>query len=389
MRIALLTAEYPPDPGGVGDYTRELGQALLARGLSVEVLTGPHPAAPPLPPYTVLDLARWDWSCWSAVGTALERLRPDVLHIQYQTGAYAMHPAVNLLPWWLRRRAASPRLAVTAHDLLEPYLWPKAGPARRWVTRRLLADVHAAVVTNADDIALARSRLGVRAALIPIGSNIAVAPPPGYSPQAWRARLGVGPDQTLLAYFGMISRSKGLETLLEALERLPPSVSLLLVGGPSPAPHDQEYAAAIQRRIVARGLEARVCVTGHCPAPDVSGHLLAADAAVLPFADGASFRRGSLLAALAHGAPVVTTHPPGRTADPPSGLQTDVPELRDGANVLLVQPGDPTGLAAAVGRLLAEPPLRARLRAAGAELARLFSWENIAARHQQLYAALS
>jgi glycosyltransferase involved in cell wall biosynthesis len=66
-----------------------------------------------------------------------------------------------------------------------------------------------------------------------------------------------------------------------------------------------------------------------------------------------------------------------------------VPELRDGANVLLVQPGDPTGLAAAVGRLLAEPPLRARLRAAGAELARLFSWENIAARHQQLYAALS
>lgn len=383
MQIVLLSAEYPPDPGGVGDYTRQLGLALLGRGLAVEVLTAGLPVGRPLlPPCRTLDLPGWDWRCWAAVTAELRRQPPDVLHIQYQTGAFAMHPAVNLLPWRLRGWAARPRVLVTAHDLLEPYLWPKAGPARRWVTRRLLADADAAVVTNQEDLTQAAARLGVRAALIPIGSNIAVAPPPGYDRLAWRARLGVGPDQPLLAYFGMISRSKGIETLLEALEQLPPALRLLLIGGPSPAPHDQTYAAQIRRRIAARGLEARVAITGHCPAPEVSAHLLAADAAALPFADGATFRRGSLLAALAHGVPVVTTHPPG-------GPQAAAPELADGAHVLLVQPGDAAGLAAALGRLLASPALAERLSVAGRSLARQFAWETIAARHQELYEALS
>lgn len=387
MRIVLLSAEYPPDPGGIGDYTRQLGLALLGRGLAVEVLTGGLPADRPLlPPCHTLALPRWDWRCWEVVSAALRRLAPDVLHIQYQTGAYAMNPAVNLLPWFLGRQPTRPLVVVTAHDLLEPYLWPKAGRARRWVTRRLLADADAAIVTNQQDLTLAADRLGTRAVLIPIGSNIAVAPPPGYDREAWRVRLGLGPGQTLLAYFGMISRSKGIETLLEALEQLPSSVRLLLIGGPSPAPHDQTYAADIRQRIVAHGLEAQVALTGHCPEPEVSAHLLAADAVALPFADGATFRRGSLLAALAHGRPVVTTSPPGPGLGAP---QASVPELVDGAHVLLVQPGDATGLAAALGRLLVSPALCERLSVAGRILAQQFAWETIAARHQQLYETLS
>ncbi len=33
MRIALLSGEYPPQPGGIGDYTRRLSESLLARGI--------------------------------------------------------------------------------------------------------------------------------------------------------------------------------------------------------------------------------------------------------------------------------------------------------------------------------------------------------------------
>ncbi|MBK9942888.1 MAG: glycosyltransferase [Kouleothrix sp.] len=114
-----------------------------------------------------------------------------------------------------------------------------------------------------------------------------------------------------MAYFGLISRTKGLETLIDALGRLPSTVRLLLIGGAATTAEDRAYAAAIERQIAERGLGTRVQRTGHCAPAEVSAYLLAADIAALPFSDGASFRRGSLLAALAHGLPVITTAPAG------------------------------------------------------------------------------
>ncbi len=143
--------------------------------------------------------------------------------------------------------------------------------------------------------------------LIPIGSNIAIAPPPGYERGSWRERLGIAADEVLITYFGLISHSKGVHMLLDALEQLPPGFRLLVVGGAATQPQDRAYAAQIERQIDERSLRARVIITGHCDEATVSAHLLAADLAALPFTDGASFRRGSLLAVLAHGVPTVTT----------------------------------------------------------------------------------
>src|SRR5262249_12029852 len=117
MRIALLSAEYPPHPGGVGDYTARLGHALGDRGHHILVFTIAEGR------FQIVDLAgsnpnlqspianlrsKWGWNSWRAVPAALEHSRPDILHIQYQTGAYGMHPAINLLPWRLRRLRRRP-----------------------------------------------------------------------------------------------------------------------------------------------------------------------------------------------------------------------------------------------------------------------------------------
>jgi glycosyltransferase involved in cell wall biosynthesis len=424
MRIALLSAEYPPMPGGVGDYTRRLGQALVARGHHILVFTILDFR------FQILDLedsqsnlqskiknlkSDWGWRCWRDAIAALRATMPDVLHIQYQTGAYAMHPAINLLPWRLRGLTNRPRVVVTTHDLLLPYLFPKAGPLRRWVTRRLLADADTVVVTNEIDFVMAATykrleigdwRLNANGqslisnlqspTLIPIGSNIPVTPPPGYDRSAWRARLGVAPDQALIAYFGLISRGKGLHVLLDSLARLPASFRLIVVGGEATQPQDRAYTAEVQRQIEELGLRERVSITGHCAADEVSAHLMAADVAALPFADGATFRRGSLLAALAHGVPTITT-----TDDRRPTTDTEVNEprvsgqwsvvggrLEDGENVILVSPGDPAGLAGAIERLAGDAELRARIGAVGRALAAQFSWETIAERHEALYQQL-
>lgn len=386
MRIALVSGEYPPQPGGIGDYTQQLGTALAARGHSISVFTIADGhfqiiglRQPPTPAQVTVcqSLSGWGWASWSAVQAAIATTHPDVLHIQYQTGAYGMHPAINLLPWRLRNMPKPPRIAVTAHDLLLPYLFPKAGAVRRWVTARLLADADAVVLTNNDDLAQAATMTCQPPTLIPIGSNIAVAPPPGYNRATWRTQLGVPGDMMLVAFFGLMSHTKGLETLLDALALLPETTRLLIIGGAATTAQDRAYAETFARTIAAKGLQARIIITGHCSAAEVSAHLLAADVAALPFTDGASFRRGSLLAALAHGVPTVTTQP----ARP-------LPRLGDGEHVLLVAPGDATALAHTLTRLIHDPQLQERLRRAGPALVQQFSWEAIAMQHEQLYVQL-
>jgi glycosyltransferase involved in cell wall biosynthesis len=424
MSVAILSAEYPPRPGGIGDYTRRLAQSLLECGQRVLVFTIDDLR------FTIYDLQQpdadhqsqivnpessWGWRIGRDVRAALQQTRPDILHIQYQTGAYGMHPAINFLPWRLRRTPHRPAVVVTAHDLLPPYLLPKAGRLRQWVTRRLLVDADAVVVTNQDDYDRVRGWETVRdphppsitascaalvphrLVLIPIGSNIAVAPPQHYERVAWRARLGIGANETLLAFFGLMSLSKGLNTLLDALARLPARFRLVIIGGAAMTPADRAYADAIRQQIARLGLEQRVTITGHCVEADVSAHLLAADMAALPFADGASFRRGSLLAALAHGLAVVTTLPTNdqgrKTNDDHQarlrGRSSSVLRpFADGENVLLVPPGDAPALVAAIERLANDTKLRVQLAAGGRELAAQFGWDTIAAQHEELYARL-
>lgn len=395
MHIVLLTAEYPPQPGGVGDYTRCLADALTAIDTTITVLTSSNTPSPSTDTGSI-NIARtirnWDWQCWQDTIAALDRLRPNVLHIQYQTGAYGMHPAINLLPWRLHPLPSRPKLVVTFHDLLEPYLLPKAGKLRRWITHRLAQDSDYTIVTNQDDAATLRTRLPHQPlSLIPIGSNIAVSPPTGYQRETWRARLGVRPDEMLIAYFGLLSRSKGVEVLLDAMTRLlqqnTTPYQLLLIGGEATAPQDRDFATEIATRLEQSPLQQHVIRTGHVESSSVSAHLLAADAMVLPFHSGASFRSGSLLAALSHGLPIITTTPSPLQSPSTLAENERLPQLTNEQHALLVPPGDAAALAHAIQRLANDAPLRASLGTHAQTLAVHFDWQEIAARHSACYAS--
>jgi glycosyltransferase involved in cell wall biosynthesis len=393
LHILMITGEYPPAIGGVGDYTRQLGRALISRGQRVSVLTsGPANEHDDRSEPAVIPLGSgWSWRSWQQTLRVIRLLTPAIVHIQYQTGAFAMHPAINLLPWRLRRLPKCPRILVTAHDLRLPYLLPKADPLRGWVTQRLFADADALILTNAEDddrvharaepsreLFSPRSAIRTPTTVIPIGSNIAPAPPHDYDRAEWRKRLGLDAETAWLAYFGLLNRSKGVIELLAALAELPPRFKLLIIGGAAPQPEDQRYAAEIQAFIAARGLEQRVHITGPCSEADVSGYLLASDLAVLPFLDGASYRRGSLLAALAHGIPTITTMP----SKPLN------PALEDQTHALLVPRAEPAALKTAVERLTADPALQNRIAQGGRRLADTFSWPSIAEQHEAVYHTL-
>jgi N-acetylglucosaminyl-diphospho-decaprenol L-rhamnosyltransferase len=419
--ICLLTAEYPPQPGGVGDYTERLAHALNERGAgSVSVLSSELRAEPeklsavnrqPEKNSSIIkhnsSIISWNWKSLLQI-TRVLKLRPaHVVNIQYQTGAYRMHPAVNFLPLYLRLRLGveRPRVVTTFHDLRVPYLFPKAGRVRTWVNQLLLKSSDAAIVTNAEDLRTAQSWGAKNVQFVPIGSNI--VPGDAFADAneraVYRAELGIGADDFAVGYFGLSNRSKGIDTLLEAFAKLQKEQTgwkLVIIGGETGDSDatNRAYADELRQLEQRLGISSAVIRTGHLPPDATSRTFYALDAVALPFRDGASFRRGSLLAPLAHGVPVVTTYAENRGYNPLPQAAADSwgynslpqenlsqqnqgePQLEDGKSVLLVAPENPSQLADALNRLRQDIQLRARLTENGRALAKNFEWSSIADR---------
>lgn len=373
LRVLFITGEYPPLEGGVGDFTHLLGQEMARQGAEVGVLTSCTAGLernedgvrcfPWVQRWQLVPLLQ-------AVRRAIERFRPDILDIQYQTAAYQLKPAINLLPSLLPKHPFS----VTFHDLRVPYLFPKAGKLRWWVNLKLARSCRVAIVTNNEDqVQLTAYPEIRRTELIPIGSNI--IPSVGADQVAkFRQRWQLGSDKLVLAYFGFLNESKGAEELIAALDSVRNSgynAVLLMIGGEVGAsdPTNVAYLRHIKLESERRGLAPYVIWTGFLPQEEVSAAFACAHICVLPYRDGASFRRGSLMAALSHGLPIVSTVP-----------RLPLAELLPGVNIMLVPVSDYASLAQAIIKVAQDSALRACLAAGAASLASKFTWPAIATR---------
>src|SRR5262249_28741545 len=134
--------------------------------------------------------------------------------------------------------------------------------------------------------------------------------PPHFNSAAFRAALGVAPDETLLCYFGFLNDSKGGQTLIRALAQIP-NAKLVMLGGQTGASDTTNiaYLERVKQLLADLNLTSRVLWTDYLSPPDLSAHFLAADICVLPYRDGVSYRRGPSIAALAHGSSIIPTTP--------------------------------------------------------------------------------
>ncbi len=216
------------------------------------------------------------------------------------------------------------------------------------MTNILAKNVDLAITTNPEDT-LALQPVRSDLVEIPIGSNIPCAPPPDFERSATRQALGIPADAPLLCYFGFLNASKGGEMLVDVLANLVEQgydAHLLMIGGRVGAsdPTNYAYLQQVEARIEQLGLTPRLHWTGHVPAPEVSAAFLASDLCLLPYQDGASYRRGSFMAALEHGMPIVTTTP-----------EVPYPDLVDGETLLLAPPDDAAAQTDACVRILSDP----------------------------------
>ena len=390
MRFGRVTGEYPPLEGGVGAFTEQLARALAARGHEVHVITSkrarpadaPRQASALFEPvalaYGLLHprIGRWRWPSLSAVADVALRYELEIVNVQYQAAAYNMRAAaIHYLPWRLRGVAPT---VVTFHDLRVPYLFPKAGGLRQAAVRGLARRAAGCIATNAADLAVLRGWTDAPLRQIPIGSNIDAYEPHHVEIAEARDGLGLGKGDVLLGYFGFLNETKGADTLLDALARLDNRHHLVFIGGQTGAsdPHNNEaFLRGLREQIARLGLGRRVHWTGFLSPERVSTHLAAADLMVMPYRDGVSLRRGTLMAVLAHGRPLITTAP-----------AAPAPELRHGENVWFVPLDDPVALAEAVAALAGDAARRGQLGRGARELAGLFDWGRIAGLTADFYA---
>jgi glycosyltransferase involved in cell wall biosynthesis len=136
---------------------------------------------------------------------------------------------------------------------------------------------------------------------MPVGSNIT---PVATTPRAARERLGLS-DRLVVALFGRAHPGRALDYAEAAIAALAEArgtrgLTVLNLGADAPSLD------------VAPGVDVRT--PGHLGADDVSLRLWASDVLLLPFTDGVSTRRTTLMAALAHGRPVLGLR--GHNTDP-------------------------------------------------------------------------
>ncbi len=359
----MITSEYPPQSGGVSDYTRVLATGLAECGDEVHIWCPMHPGTQPQD--EGIELHRVCGSFSGAdlrrVGEELDRFpTPRRILVQWVPHGFG-YRSLNLgFCWWLwkRSRKHGDRVELMVHEAYLPFTWRSLSHNAAALVHRLMTIV---LLRAADHVWISipgwESWLrpyafgrNLRFEWLPIFSNVPIINDPVGALEI--RRKYVDGDQVLIGHFGTFAPliTPVLEPILLSLADDTPGRVFLLMGQGSEQFRDGLIAKRPQ-------LAAFIHATGRLPLEELSHHFTACDLLIQPYPDGVTSRRTSFMAGLAHGKPVVTT----------SGPLTE-PLWSHSEAVSLVRSGDTQAFVNQVRRLRADGAKRLRAGAAGRRL---------------------
>lgn len=375
MHILHLYKDYFPILGGIENHLRDLGEGLAARGHQITILvtslTRQTVIEHPRPGLTIIKAARTfhlastpfslDMLRWA------RRLRADIAHLHFP------YPLADLAYLALPQR---PPLVVTYHsDIVRQRMLLHAYRPLLGRTLRHAARIIATSPNYIKSSPFLRP-LAARCTVIPLGVDTSrFERVDQQQVAALSVRYSLPPAGALLLFVGRLRYYKGLHILLDALAA--PELAAegvlraeLLIAGSGP---ERERLAAQANRL---GIAGRVHFLGDVSDDDLPALYHAADIFILP----AHLRAEALgvvqIEALASGTPCISTD---------IGTGTSYVN-RHSETGLVVPPANPSALAHAIVKLLADPDLRQRYGAAGPKrVAALFTQEHMLDSIEHLY----
>lgn len=373
LRIAHVTATFPPYLGGTGNVCYHNALELARRGHEVHVFTAARPLAghQDPPEFTVHRLRPLVSLGNAPLLPGLLRLdRFDIIHLHYPFifGAELI---------WASAKAQGIPYVITHHndligDGLRRYLFDSYSAL---VTRLVFGGAHKFAVVSRDHAAACRLTPLLRrrwddVAEVPNGVDTDRFRP-GLDGTAVRQQYGIPEGAKVILFVGALDRAhhfKGVPYLLRALERLRRTDAVLLLAG------DGDLRPALAQLAGDLGVADRVCFAGGVPHDRLPLYYAAAEVTVLPSFPPESFGL-VLIEAMACGRPVVAHNIPGVRS-----------VVSDGTDGLLAQPGDVDDLAATIETILGNPALGAQMGAAGRhKVEARYDWRHIGAALERVY----
>lgn len=372
LRLGVIST-YPPREDGIATYTRDVLHGIGARGrvtdMRIAAICEPG-TNHTYPPDVLLTIPQGHAPSYAEAVRALAAEGAQVLLLEHEFGLYgALDPFADLTAALLEAvHAVGLPLVTTLHTVQ-----PQPIAAMRETIRRLCEQSAAVTVMAHASARLLRTVYGVdpaRVEVIPHGIHEACEG----DQDAAKTRLGLD-NHIALCTFGLIHRNKAIDVPLRALpaivDRYPDAV--FLIAGETHPDVRQREGEAYRQELGA--LAANLGISGHVrfmnhylTLNEIFDVLRAADVYLLPYRDLTQASSGTLAYALGCGRAVVSTP-----------FVYAVEALADGRG-LLVQPGSPESMAAAVLRVLDDVELRRDMQSRALAYGRAMIWPCVGAR---------
>lgn len=301
--VVIFSDLLPPKRGGLADHTAALATNLHEAGHQVTVISSVGVGG--ATPYTVRPVMD-DWRDVALLAAELTAIPSDAIllwqYVPHMYGHGGVNSQLTSFMGWLNRMGR--KQVVLTHEIAADYSWH---PGRFWFAwnhrrqwKKILRFANVIPVSTSrwvEEWSARRPDVAKKLFTLPSPSSIPRATLPAADRLQWRRENRLPENAKIIAYFGTFSMAKGIPWVIDGWRySLRPNqpVAFVLIGS---AP---EIPLASDLRALYRPL-------GYVKSHEVSRALHAADIVALPFIDGVSERRTTVMAALDHGVAVATT----------------------------------------------------------------------------------